>query len=162
SHALGDADQQADLLLLAGLHDLGPDAFRIAQIRLDAVRAMEQTLSDASSSPAEQQAAIAQLPAVLGLETDAFPSWPAEGTNAAPAIGRLAAALLSLISYGSQLNLMRRAIRSVISLQRAGNGTVRALLGAAAAYLDLELESVTDSDDHYWHVATCSDLLRLV
>ena len=162
SHALGDADQQADLLLLAGLHELGGDAFQIAQIRLDAARAMQRTLSNPSSSQADQQAAIAALPAVLGLQTDSFPSWSSEGTNTAPAIQRLAAALVGLTSYRSELNLMRRAIGSVISLHRAGNGAVRALLGAAAAYLDLEIDSVADSDDHYWHVATCTDVLGLV
>jgi hypothetical protein len=107
-------------------------------------------------------AAVAKLPQVLGLTADAFPSWPAEGTDAGPAQARLETALAQLVSYGSELELLRGVIRSVVALHRGGNGTVSALLGAAAAYLALSIDSVADAEDGFWHVATCHDLLRLV
>jgi hypothetical protein len=162
SHAVGDADEEADLLRLAGLHDLQTEDFEILRLRLGAVRAAQRTLSDPSSTPADTSAAIGQLPQLLGLATDAFPAWPAEGTDTTQAQARLAAAMGQLVSYSSELDLLRNTISSVIGLHRAGNGTVSALLGAAATYLELQIESVTDAPDGYWHVATCQDLLRLV
>jgi hypothetical protein len=162
SHALGDAGEERDLLLLAGLHDLKEEDLEITRLRLDGARAVRATLADGSSTPDDKQAAIAQLPKLLGLDPDAFPVWPAEGTDAEPAEARLAGALGDLVSYSSDLDLRRGTIESVIRLHRAGNGTVRALLGGGATHLELELDSIADSDDGYWHVATCHDLLRLV
>lgn len=63
------------------------------------------------------------------------------------------------LRYAAQLDLMRGTVHRVIALHRAGNGTVSALLGAAATYLGLPLESIRDTSDRYWHVATCGDVL---
>ncbi len=161
SHALGDADEERDVLLLGGLHDLKAEDLELTGLRLDALRAVGATLADASSSPGDKQAAVERLQQLLRLQPDAFPAWPAEGADTAPAEARLAAALRELAAYPSELDLLRGTIESVVRLHRAGNGTVAALLGAGATYLELGLDSIVDTDDLYWHVATCHDLLRL-
>jgi hypothetical protein len=161
AHALGDAGEERDLLLLAGLHDLKPGDLELTRIRLAAVHAIEQTLADGGSSEDDRPAAIGRLPQTLGLQPDAFPSWPGE-TDTAPAEARLAGALADVTSYPSELDLLRGTVESVIGLHRAGNGTVESLLGAGAAYLELGLGAVVDTEDEYWHVAECHDLLRIV
>jgi hypothetical protein len=150
AHALADADEEHDVLLLAGLHDLHEDAFTLLRQRLAAVRA-------AHATPAT---APATLPDLLGLPPDAFPAWPDE-TDASASEARLADALDVLAAYPSELDLLRSTVTSVIALHRRGNGTVTALLGAAAAYLQLELADIVDTDDRYWHVAGCNDRMRL-
>ncbi len=160
SHALGDADQERDLRLLGGLHGFRDEDFDILRLRLDAAGAVRATLVDPSSTPADRSAASAKLLDLLGLRDDAFPEWPGEA-DAGPAQARLAAALATLVSYRSRLEALRGSLRSVIELGRIANGTITALLGAAAAYLTLEPAAVTDAEDGYWHVATGHDLLRL-
>src|SRR5207248_595508 len=68
----------------------------------------------------------------------------------------------NLVSYPSELDLLRATVENVIELHREGNGTVGAMVGAAAAYLELELGAIVDTADEYWHVAECEDRLRLV
>jgi hypothetical protein len=162
SHAIGDADEERDLFLLGAIHDLKPEDLDVCRLRLDAIRTAQAPLADEAASPADKQAAVADLQQLLSLEPDAFPIWPAEGTDVGPAQARLATALGELVSYPSELDLLRGTIESVIGLHRAGNGTVTALLRAGATYLDLGVESIIDTDDLYWHVATCRDLMRLV
>ena len=162
SHALADAGEERDLLLLAGLHDLKPNDLELTRIRLAAVRAIEKTLADGASTQDDRTAAIAQLPQVLGLQPDAFPAWPADGSDPEPAQARLAGALGDLSSYPSELDLLRGTVESVIRLHREGNRTVTAILWAGAAYLELGLGTIVDTEDEYWHVAECHDLLRLV
>ena len=161
AHALGDADEERDLFLLAGLHDLRPGDFELTRLRLDAVRGTAATLRDQSSTEDELDAAAADLRPLLGLASDVFPAWPGEA-DAAPARARLAAALEGLAAYPSELDLLRSAVRRVVALHRSGNGTVAALLGAAAAHLGLELGGIADTADEYWHVARAADTLRLV
>lgn len=161
SHALGDADEERDVMRLAGLHDLRPDDLELTRIRLDAVRALAQTLADESSTPEARDEALASLPRLLGVPANSFPAWDGEDDDG-KAHARLAEALAERASYPSELDLLRGAVRSVIGLHRAGNGTVSALLGAAATYLELELDTIVDTEDEYWHVAECHDRLRLV
>jgi hypothetical protein len=162
SHALGDADEERDLFLLSGLHDLKTEDLDVTRLRLDAARAVRATLADDTATADVKQAAVASLQQLLGLPPDAFPAWPSEGVDVGPAEARIAAALGELVSYPSELDLLRGTVESVIRLHRAGNGTVSALLGAGATYLELGLDSIVDTDDLYWHVATCHDLMRLV
>jgi hypothetical protein len=162
SHALGDADEERDVFLLAGLHDLKTEDLDVTRLRLDALRAVETTLSDDSATPDDKTAAAAKLQDLLGLAPDAFPAWPTDGADPGPVEARIATSLGELVSYPSELDLLRGSVESVIELHRAGNGTVRALLGASATYLELALESIVDTDDLYWHVAECRDLMRVV
>lgn len=161
AHALGDADEERDLLLLAGLHHLASGDLELTRIRLTAAGAIAQTLADDSSSEDDDSAAVARLPDVLALQQDSFPSWTGEA-DATAARARLATALQNLVSYPSELDLLRGTVENVIDLHRAGNGTIEALLGAASAYLELEVGDVVDTADEYWHVAECRDRLRVV
>ena len=154
AHALGTADEERDLLLLAAVHGLRDEDFELLRLRLAAVRAIRAGL------PAEE--ALERLPDVLGVRADAFAPFPDENDDPAPARERLAAALGALASYGSELDLLRGSLGAVIGRHRDGNGTAGGLLGAAAAYLGLETTALAHSDDRYWHLARCRDRLRLV
>jgi hypothetical protein len=154
AHALGDADETADLFLLAGLHGYRDDDFAVLDLRLAALEHMRTAL------PADD--AVAGLPTLLGLPADSFPPFPAEGAGTGPARARLAAALAALVSYGSRVEQLRRSIATSVGIHRDGNGTVRALLGAGAAALALEVRELEHTEDRYWHVARCRDTLRLV
>jgi hypothetical protein len=160
SHALGNADEERDVLRLAGLHDLRRGDLELTRIRLAAARDVATALGSDEAAPDAIEAAEARLPNLLGVDASAFPAWPDDGDDARRL--RLAAALSDLASYPSELDLLRGVVGSVIRLHRNGNGTIDAVLGAAAAYLELSLESRVDVDDRYWHVALCHDLLRLV
>jgi hypothetical protein len=161
SHALGDADERRDLLLLAALHDLGHEAFTVLDLRFAALGDLGARLAAAASDD-EAATQLARLPDLLAVPTDAFPPFPEEGAVTGPARARLVTALRSLIAATSRLEQLRTSLRETIALHRAGNGTVAALLGAAAVYLDLQVEELTHADDRYWHVARCRDRLRLV
>jgi hypothetical protein len=154
AHALGDAEEPIDLRLLALLHGLREDDFAVLHIRLAAVDELRAAL------PADE--AAERLPELLGLQPDAFHPFPAEGPGTGPARARLAAALGALVSFRSELELLRASIRRAVALHRDGNGTIETLLGAAASSLALEIVRVDHSEDRYWHVARCRDLLRLV
>jgi hypothetical protein len=153
AHALGTADEERDLLLLAALHGLRDEDFELLRLRLAAVRAIRADL------PAEE--ALERLPAALGVRADAFTRFPGEDDDEA-ALERLAAALGALASYGSELDLLRGSLAAVVGRHRDGNGTTGGVLGAAAAYLGLEPVALAHSDDRYWHLARCRDRMRLV
>ncbi len=70
---------------------------------------------------------------------------------------RLEAAAIA--DHDTLLALLRARVETVVDLHRRGNGTVGALLGAAANAIDLEIASVRHSADRYVHVATCRDRL---
>jgi hypothetical protein len=150
AHRLGDGDEETDLLLLAGLHGLGPEAFELVHRRAAAAGALATTLADPATPPDAVTAGLATLPDLLGVPADAF----AGATDAAEGLRRLAA-------YASVLDLVRGCLAGVIRTHRGGNGTVGALLGAAAAYLALEPLEVVHLEDRFWHVARCRDRLRV-
>jgi hypothetical protein len=154
AHALGDADETTDLLLLASLHGLREEDFALLRLRLAGLAGLRAAL------PADD--AVGQLPALLGLPEDAFPPFPTEGPGTGPARARLAAALGALVSYRSERELLRGAIAAAVALHRHGNATVSTLLGAGATSLALEIVEIEDVGDGYWHIARCRDLLRLV
>jgi hypothetical protein len=154
SHALEAADEERDLLLLAALHGLRDEDFALLRTRVDAVRA-------AAAAVVGDEDAAAVLPALLGLQPDTFAPFPDEGADTGPARRRLAVALRALASYGSELDLLRTTIGTVVARHRDGNGTPAGLLGAAAAHLQLELLHVTHADDRFWHIARCRDRMRL-
>jgi len=59
------------------------------------------------------------------------------------------------------LDLRRTLVTDAIAAHIVGNGTPAALLTAAAAYLGLEVEQVTHTEDRWWHLARCRDRVRL-
>ena len=50
----------------------------------------------------------------------------------------------------------------MIHAHTVGNATATSLLTATAAYLGLEVEHVTHTEERWWHLATCRDRIRLV
>jgi hypothetical protein len=150
AHRLGDCDEATDLLLLAGLHGLGPEAFELVQSRAAAAGALAARLADPATPPDAVTAALATLPDLLAVPADSF----AGVSDATDALRRLAA-------YASVLDLVRGCLGRVIRTHRGGNGTVGALLGAAAAYLALDVLEVVHLEDRFWHVARCRDRLRV-
>jgi hypothetical protein len=62
--------------------------------------------------------------------------------------------------YDFEVNLLRSRVRAIIATQRAGNGTVRALLEGAANALDLDVTGLRHSFDRFWHEARCSERIR--
>jgi hypothetical protein len=154
AHALGDADETTDLWLLASLHGFRDDSFEVQRLRLERLAAVRAALPD--------DAAAAQLPALLGLPADAFPPFPGEGAGTDAARARLAEALGALVSYRGELELLRTSIRTAVRLHRDGNGDVPTLLGAGALALGLRIVAAEDDVDRYWHVARCLDVLRVL
>lgn len=160
AHTLGDADEERDLLLHAGRHDLRYEDFEILRLRLRALRRLRAELAD--EEPAVIEAALAALPQLLGLPADAFPPFPSEGAVLGPARARLIAALGAVVGYHGEMDQLRRGVRDAIALHRSGNGTIGAIIGAGAARLDLAVEGIAHDEERFWHIARCRDRLRLV
>ncbi len=154
------ATEDRDLLLLAALHGLGAGDFGVLASRVASLRAVSAVLANASSTPDAVAATLAALPDLVGIASGAFPRFPAEGSDPGPARARLAAALAAAAGYASELDRLRARIRTVIALHRAGNGTVSAILSAAASALDLEVVTIVHAPGS-WHAARCLDRFRL-
>lgn len=152
SHRLGQADEIRDLLLLAGLHDLRPIRFDIVRLRHDALSAVATILGDESAGAADKEDAVTNLRKFLGL---------ADLGSYALDYSSLAGALLKMNDYTSCLGILRHQIKELIQIHRAGNGSVRSLLEASAAYLHLRVNDITHVGDDYWHIAHCNDLITL-
>jgi hypothetical protein len=101
AHRLSEAEEELDLLRLAGLHGLTSDALAVLRRRR----------------------------AVAGL------------------------------TYEPWLDLVRGTVRSLVADHRTGNGTVAGLAGAAGAYTGLAVDRLVHSEDGYWHLATCHDVV---
>jgi hypothetical protein len=147
AHRIGQAATETDLFLLASLHGLGPERAEPLRIRLEAVTALAGQLAAGTIDAATAAQLVTSL-----LQVRA---------SAQPALGQLGAALAPLLAYNAQVGYFRACLRTVIGLHRGGNGTVSALLGAAAAYLGLAPSPAVDSADGFQHVASCTDLLTL-
>lgn len=152
SHRLGQTDEIRDLLLLAGLHDLRPIRFDIVRLRQDALSAVATTLGDESAAAADKEDAVNNLRHLLNL---------ADLGSYALDYSFLAGALRKLTGYTSSLRILRHQIKELIQIHRAGNGSVRSLLEASAAYLHLRVSDITHVGDDYWHIAHCNDLITL-
>lgn len=157
SHRLAEASER-DLLLHASLHGLRQQDFEILSERLAAAGSLRRKLTKGAGEGAD---AVKSLKDALGLLPDTFVAWPGDGQDQGPLHRALESSLAVLGSYESVLDLLRACLRTVIHLHRTGNGTVGAILGAAAAHLQLDLEKLGHSDDRFWHGARCRDRLRL-
>jgi hypothetical protein len=154
SHRLGEAEQEADLLLLAGLHGMTGHALdvlrrRIAQI----IQAAESVVAAGAAADADLQI----VEEAVGLPALRFAPFPEEGADLSNARRRLAAALLAAAEYDAWIDQARAAIGGVIATHRWGNGTVAGVLSATAAYLGVDVERIDHSEANYWHLATCRD-----
>jgi hypothetical protein len=159
AHRLGHADELADLLLLAGLHEIRVAELAAALRRLDAIRAGAAAIA-AATGPAIAAARTA-LAGLIGSGQATFAAWPGEPDDRA-ATARLVAAAGAAASYAAHCDRVRTRIETAIAIHRTGNGTVEALLRGAASAIDLDVVGVRHSADGFWHLADCADRIRLV
>ena len=96
----------------------------------------------------DQLADLARLLGLHGRDLSVLDGLGRRVRQADPAIG-----------FDTWLGVARRLVADVIALQRTDSGTVRGLLGAAAAYLGLSPTGLDRDPDGYWHLARCTDRL---
>jgi hypothetical protein len=146
AHRLTDSPTPLDILRSAGLHGIGDLATEPVARRLAAI---------AEVVPADtlDEETIDELTQLITVDPGAF------GDDDEAAWSTVAAALVPLTEFSGGLEPLRDVVRGVIAVHRSGNGTPRGLLEACAAYLGLVTEDVAHSDDRWWHLATCRDLL---
>jgi hypothetical protein len=153
AHRLGHADATMDLLLLGALHRIGatevaPLDARLARLRT-AADALQQAIVTHDDSAREASAetlcdllGIAGAPPRLALFAPPLPegSPPDTPPDLAAAAPALAAALARRIDSAGRREVIRARIAALCKIHSRGNGTVRALLDAAASALDLEID----------------------
>jgi hypothetical protein len=139
AHRLGHCDTLVDLLLIAGLHGLTRADLAVLFARADQVRALVAKLLAAPGNDAAE-------PIFDLMATDApKPRLALYGAGAADASKALAAAAQATVSYRGVLEAARARVSTICRIHASGNGTVRALLEAAANALDLELDLAKNS-----------------
>lgn len=164
AHRLADADELADLWRVAMLHGMGLAEFEIVLGRFRRAQELLRTLQAAGDDAAREAAAQAAtslwalqaLPPRLPLFAD-----PAAPADSAAASARLDTQMQVTLSHATLCDAVRTRIKEACALHAEGNGTVMAMLRAAANALDLDLGEVQHSEDRYWHVARVHDRLRL-
>ena len=164
AHRLVEADELADLLLIAARHGLTEGELDIVFERFAKVAERLKALK-AAATPAARDAAAEDLLALWGLDL-VGPKLPVFAPAAAPsdlaaAATRLVSAVTTATRYAKLLEPVRRRIAQVCLLHAAGNGTVDTVMRAAANALDLHIDTIVHSPDRYWHAAPVTDLLRL-
>jgi hypothetical protein len=146
AHRLGDADELRDLMLLANLHgitavDLGIATARASRMQA-LVGALEQVFDDAAQRRAAADALL-DLWQVPGSDRLALfaPAVPPAGTLDLGAAARaLAAAVHALLAYRRSVDAVRAGVARICQIHALGNGTVGAVIAAAANALDLDLD----------------------
>ena len=164
AHRLGEADELTDLLRIAARHGIRPAELDIAFERFARIREHAQTLATAATPVARDAAAEALLD-LWGL-SGPHPRLPHFAPTDAPAdtaaaAARLLAAARQASRQAALLDTLRQRIARICLLHAAGNGTVAAVMQAAANALDLQLGPLVHSADRYWHAAPAQDALRL-
>jgi hypothetical protein len=198
AHRIDHADTIHDVLALAGLHGMRAELFAPLWRRVTHAAAALRGLADAGTDPLRRAAAEAALKA-WGLDLEgtlptgqhpmilwAPPAADGSFDSEAAAI-RLAVHLAYGFSHRARLDLARTRVIRTAAVHADGNGTVAALLRAAAAALDLDLDVdrnrsvkkamidrgapsihpglVSDdflhSRDRFWHVSHARDRVRL-
>lgn len=146
AHRLGDADELRDLMLLAGLHGISGADLGILTARASTmqtlVAALEQVLDDATARGAAADALL-DLWQIQGVDRLALFA-PAAPPPAAPDLGAaaraLAAAARAMLGYRRSVEAARTSVLRICQIHSEGNGTVGAIIAAAANALDLDLD----------------------
>lgn len=152
SHRLGQADEIRDLLRLAALHDLKPIRFDLVRLRHDVLMDLAGIMTAEGVDPSIQEETAAAVQALLGVVN--LGPYSSDYTA-------LSQALLDMTGYQSCLSITRHQVQELIRIHRAGNGSVRSLLEACAAYLHLRVSHIAHVGDDYWHIAHCKDRMAL-
>lgn len=153
AHRFGKADEWRDLLLFSGLHGLGVEHYQLLDYRLRLLAEVRTALSAGS----DLAAAFQTLALGLGVPVGTLVRQPMDPRSDEGFRAALADAIGSLLELTFELEAMRTQISVLVQAHRAGNATPEHLLRAAAAYLHLEVRSVSHSQDRYWHLASCVD-----
>jgi hypothetical protein len=140
AHRLPDTPTRRDLLAMAALHRVGDAALGIVDARLVGLSAAADPVS------------TADVELIVGLPVGAL-------DTVDPTV--LTAVVAALVGVDGRLGVQRRTVEALIAAFRGGNATATALLAAAGAYLGLALAEVAHSEDRWWHLARCRDVLHL-
>lgn len=137
AHRLGHADATTDIQLHGGLHRLGLDAFAAIDARIDGIKTTTAALETAitGGDAAARDAAVAALCAMLAVGVPAG--------SPADAAAALVLAAKSLTDYEGRRETYRARVRAESFIHSRGNGTIAALLEAAASSLDLVIDDDT-------------------
>lgn len=165
AHRLSDAEELRDLMLIGGLHGIAAAEMQVALRRFGQTRAALAAFEEALGTPDEAEAAEALL--ALWSLAEAPPRLPlfAAPGDPASAATRLATQAHAALASTMLLDTVRTRIGTISAIHVEGNGTIRAMLTAAANALDLDIGGIVHSDDRYWHAAPAYDrwaLERLV
>ena len=135
AHRLGHADATTDIQLHGALHRIGAIEFAAIEARIVRVLAATKVLQDAvtASDATARDAAAIELRALLSVSGTT--SDPAADANA------LLLAARALTDYEGRREAYRARVRAESFIHSRGNGTVTALLEAAASALDLEFDA---------------------
>jgi hypothetical protein len=167
AHRLSDADELADLLLIAARHGITEGELELVVMRFARARKLLADLVKASDDAARNTAAEAVIN--LWSVAEAHPRLPLFAPSVAgggtpdldAAQARLILSATEALRYGQLTDAVRARVGRIASLNAAGNGTVQAVMAGAANALDLEIGPVTHSADRFWHAAPAFDRLRL-
>lgn len=166
AHRLGEADELVDVLALAALHGITAPEFAVLDLRQSRARAALATLRNAPAGPGLLTAASTVL-ALWGLrDLDAFAMEPGQALDGAAGLAardRLAIAVADALSYRAGLEACRTRIARIARRHLDGNGTVAALMEAAAIALDLDLDpaEIEHSTDRFRHAVPVRDRMHL-
>ncbi len=168
AHRLAEADEFADLFALAALHGIRPgelDSLTLRFARAEARLAVVLAAGDHAAALSGAEAllelwgldlAAPRLAAFAEVDTPDL-----AGGDGAAALDRLAVAAGAALTYPRRIEAARTRIQRICARHAGGNGTIAAVLEAAAIALDLDLTALEHSDDHFMHAAFASDRLRL-
>ena len=162
AHRLGHADATTDIKLHGGLHRIGLDEFGPLERRVERLSQVAHDLKaavDASNTAARDTAAelLCDLLGVLGpaprlalfapVVPPTIPPTPPPPPDLAAGATALLAAVAALTDFEGKREAVRARVQTLCDIHVRGNGTVRALLEAAASALDLEVD--TDRADSF-------------
>lgn len=167
AHRLSDADELADLLLIAARHGITEGELELVVMRFARARKLLADLAKASDDAARDTAAEAliNLWSVAGEHPRLALFAPPVAGGGAPDLNAARARLIpsgaEALRYGQLTDAVRARVGRIASLNAAGNGTVPAVMAGAANALDLEIGPITHSADRFWHAAPVFDRRRL-
>ena len=149
AHRLGHADATVDVGRLGALHRITADDFAAIDRRLarlqEAAADLKQAVDGSDDAARDASAEVlCDLLAVRGaaprLALFAPTTTPPSPPDLKVAALALLAAVAALTRYEGRRESLRARVRSMCNIHARGNGTVRALLEAAASALDMRLD----------------------
>src|SRR6185436_16730163 len=147
AHRLAHADTVADVLRIGALHGISGDDLALLFRRAARTRELAAALDAAAAAgdAAARDEAVEALLALWGVPGGAPSLARFASPGAAPdldeAARRMARAFRAAVGFRETVEGARRRVEWISRLHAAGNGTVRAVLEAAASALDLELDA---------------------